>query len=186
MAAGARRDDLLGLIALARGEGMTAYEDFYLADDLAGVQQFVNARAQHDLPGAIALEERFREKLIADGTHPDAVADSYEISGNMQALLHADGDAASSYRHAADLAPLNQGYLLTLANLLLVDGRNAEARVYYARTLQVNPASANALAGMGVLALRAGDRPGALRYLSQARAADPRAGMIGYLERALR
>jgi tetratricopeptide (TPR) repeat protein len=186
MQAGPRRDDLLAQIALARGQTVLAAEYFYVADDVAAIERIADGMTLHDIPGAIDLLQRFRAKLEADGTHPDAVAQLCQETGKWQAALGRDGDAMASYERALALAPLNELYLLSAANQSLVAHRYADARGYYERTLRLNAASADALAGMGVLALRAGRRDDALRYRDRALAIDPKAGMLRELERELR
>ncbi len=186
MSPGERRDDLLADVALARGQDVLAYEYFYVADDAAAVRRFVVAKTVHDIPGAIETEAQFRAKLIAEATHPDAVAESYEFSGNLEASLNHEREAMNDYEAAIALAPLNQSYLLSAANQSLSDHKYADARAYYQRTLRIDPASADALAGLGVLAVRAGRREEAQRYYSQSRRIDPNAGMVIELARELK
>jgi tetratricopeptide (TPR) repeat protein len=84
------------------------------------------------------------------------------------------------------LAPLSERYAIAAANQadLLAERNRAEALI--ARAADIDPGSADAVAGLGVVALQKGDRRAAITYLRRARALDPRALMVSALERDLR
>ena len=94
--------------------------------------------------------------------------------------------AFSDFESAVALAPLSERYAIAAANQadLLVERSRAEA--LFARAADIDPGSADAIAGLGVVALQKGDRAAAITYLTRARALDPKALMVSALERDLR
>jgi tetratricopeptide (TPR) repeat protein len=186
MPASPRRDDLLAQVARARGQDLLASEYFFAAADVDAMQGEVMRIAHRDLPGAMDLEERFRTRLIALKTHPDAVAASYWYSGNFDTMLRRYRAGTALYERALALAPANMGYVLSAANDALLAGDTGAARALFTQGLRVNPASGDALAGLGLVELRAGHRDLAQGDLRRAHAIDPDAQMIPALERALR
>ena len=88
MPAGERRDDLLAQIAAASGDAVLAREYYFVATDVTAMQAAIATLARTDIFGALATEAQFRDWLIALGTHPDAVAESYAISANYESWLH--------------------------------------------------------------------------------------------------
>lgn len=181
----ARRDDALAQIAAARGEGGQAFEYFYAADDVDALQRSVRAVAVHDVATAYALEARVRVRLIQSETHPDAVAESYFISGQLAGLLGRSHEALVNYQAALGMAPLDMTYVLATANCAMDNHDYELARTTFRGGLDVNPASGDALAGLGIVALRTGDRAEAKAYLARAEAAEPHAPMVRALKRAL-
>jgi tetratricopeptide (TPR) repeat protein len=181
-----RRDDLLGQVAQARGNARLASDYFFAAPDVDRMQQTVRELAKHDPASAYALELRFEKRLEALQTHPDAVAESYFIAGNLAERLHRGPESFASYQHALDLAPLNLKYIVGTGIEAYLLKRNADARRLYQRGLEVNPACGDCLGGLGVLALQAGNRAIALQYEKRARAVDPSSGMLAELERELK
>ncbi|MGB6984561.1 MAG: hypothetical protein WBD74_01155 [Candidatus Aquilonibacter sp.] len=186
MPPGERRDDLLAQIAAARGEDVLAREYYFVATDVTAMQHAIAVLARTDIFGALVTEAQFRDRLIALGTHPDAVADSYYISANYEAWLRRYRDGYALDERALALAPMNLGYLLSAANNAYLAGDLADARRCFARGVAVDPSDGDAYAGLGLVALREGDRTRAQAYLQQARALDPHARMIPALAAALR
>ena len=186
MPAGPRRDDLLAQAAAAQGQTELAREYYFAADDVAAVQRAIAQLAVSDLPAAMRLEVQLRERLIALGTHPDAVADSYYNSANYEAWQHHYLAGLALDERALALAPLNMGYLLSAANNAYLGGDLAGARALFRRGTAIDPAGGDSYAGLGLIALREGHRARAQAYLQQARAVDPHAQMIPALEAALR
>lgn len=184
--AGGRRDDLLGRVADARGEGVLAREYYFVAPDVDRMQKAVMALAKSDAPAALALEMRFGDRLAALRTHPDALAESYNITANLYDWLREYKSSLEYHEKALALAPLDLKYLLGAANEAYVAGENATAKRYFMRGLDVNPASGDCLAGLGLIALREGDRAQARAYAARARAADPHAPTLASLDAALR
>ena len=87
---------------------------------------------------------------------------------------------------ALALAPMNMGYLLSAANNAYLSGDLADAQRYFARGVAADPGDGDGYAGLGLVALREGDRTRALAYLQRARAVEPNAPMIAPLAAALR
>ena len=186
MPAGGRRNDMLAAIATARGQTQLALEYDYVANDTDALQNDIAKLARTDVTAASALEARVRARLIALGTHPDAVAESYYTSGWLADWRRRPREAYADYRSALAIAPLNMKYVLSAANEAVALGDDDAARQLFHRGLDVNPVSGDATSGLGIVALRAGDRGKALAYLARARAIDPHAPMILELEKALR
>lgn len=181
----ARRDDLLGRIAKARGQSRLAEEYFFVAPDISRMQEAIAARARRDPAGAYDLERRFRERLKALRTHPDAVAESYWISGALADDLHHPHRSIRDYESAIALAPFNVKYLLGAANEAYTYGAYATATREYRRGLGVNPACGDCLAGLGLIALHDGHRSAAERYAARAQTAQPASGMLRLLRKRL-
>ena len=186
MPAGGRRADMLASIAEARGQTQLALEYDLVANDTDALQNEIAKLARTDVNAAAALEARVRTRLIALGTHPDAVAESYYTSGWLADWRQKPREGYTDYRAALAIAPLNMKYLLSAANEAVALGNNDEARRLFLRGLDVNPASGDATSGLGIVALRTGDRAKARAYLARARAIDPQAPMILELEKLLR
>lgn len=185
MPASPRRDDLLARIALARGQTILAREYFFVADDIDAEQQRVTELAQRSVPQAIAFERQVRERLISLRTHPDAVAESYWIGGNLHVQAGDRAAALRDYLQAQALAPLDAKYILGVANDAFEMGDLTTAQAAYAHGAQVVPGSGDMPAGLGLVALRRGDRAAAIADLQRARSVQPDAPLAAALERAL-
>lgn len=182
----ARRDDLLGAIALARGQGDRAEQYFVRAGDIEAIDNAVRATADRDPSHAYALEDALRARLQQSGTHPDAVAEAYWRMGELASKQSERALAMRNYRQAVALSPLSEKYLLSLGFAEYELRDDAAAQRDFLRVLSVNPASADADAGAGMVALRAGDRARAVRYAQRARTSDPSSHALASLEAQLR
>jgi tetratricopeptide (TPR) repeat protein len=94
--------------------------------------------------------------------------------------------AMRDFEAAVALAPLSERYAIAAANQADLLGERTRATALFQRGVDIDPASADAIAGLGVMAQQGGDRQGAFAYLDRARAIDPNALMVRALERALR
>lgn len=180
------RNELLARCAQARGNHLLALEYYFAAPDVAAMQAEIAHLALTDPKAAYAVETHFRERLIALTTHPDAVADSYWISGEIASRAGMGNRALADYRAATVRAPLDPKYALATANQALTMQRYDDAFAEYARALNVDPQNPDAIAGLGIVALRRGDRASAERAVKRARAIDAHAALVAELERELR
>jgi hypothetical protein len=191
------RDELLARVAAARGESALAQEYFLAAPDPSAVQRAVEALASRDPAAAYGLEARLETLLARNGTHPDATAQAdWELGrlANRQAWREIPGSAPQrawlrralrDFDAAVRLAPLSGRYLLEAANQADLLGDRGRAEELFKRSIEVDPSSADAIAGLGVIAFQSGDRRTAADYLARARALDPNALMVRALERDL-
>jgi hypothetical protein len=193
------RDELLARVALLRGQAALAGEYFLAAPDPAAVDAAANEMAAAGDPAAgYALERLLEVRLTHDATHPDAVAEAYWTMGrlaNRQAWREVSGsprqrawlrEALRDFEAAVGLAPLSERYLVEDANQANLLGDRSRARALFGQAADIDPSSADAIAGLGVIAWENGDRPAADEYLARARAVDPSALMVRALERDLR
>ncbi len=192
------RDELLARIALSRGQAALAGEYFLAAPDPAAVEASAQVLASRDPAAGYALEHLLQIRLVRNGTHPDAVAEAYWQMGrlaNREAWRQVPGGALQrvwltralhDFESAVDLAPLSERYLVEAANQADLLRERPRAQALFGRAAAIDPASANALAGLGVIAWENGDRRTARGYLERARAIDPDALMVRALERDLR
>lgn len=192
------RDDLLARIALARGQATLAEEYFLAAPDPDEIDNAVQRIASHDPSAGYTLERLLEIRLARSGTHPDAVAQAYWTMGrlaNRQAWRQTPGGALqrewlgrarSDFEAAVELSPLSERYVVEAANQADLLGERRRAADLFARGVDIDPASADAVAGLGVVAWENGDRRAARTYLMQARRLDSGALMVRALERDLR
>lgn len=146
--AGPRRDDLLGRIAATRGEAMLAREYYFAAPDFDRMQAAIAELAKTDPASAYDLEVRFGARLAELRTHPDALADSYFIAGELAEAMTRRDLSLQNYERALALAPLDMKYLLS-AGYEAVKVRNyAQARRYFTRCLNIDPSSRDCLRGL--------------------------------------
>lgn len=192
------RDELLARIALARGEPALALEYFLAAPDAAAVQRVIEQRAARDPAAGYALALLLERRLALLRTHPDALADAdwrVGLLANRTAWVQVPGSttqrawlrrALDAFEEAVQLSPLSEQYVIAAANQadLLEDRRRAEQLFRSAEA--IDPTSADAVAGLGVVAFQDGHRDVAGRYLERARALDPQSLMVRALERDLR
>lgn len=196
--ASAVRDELLARVAQMRGQPQLALEYFLAAPDAGAVEAAAEALAARHPEAAYRLEGLLETRLGLLRTHPDALAEARWRMGrfaNRTAWIAVPGSptqfawlrqALHEFEAAVALSPLSERYAIEAANQadLLAD-RNRAATLF-AQALAIDPASADAVAGLGVLAFQSGDRAAASRYLNRARALDPQSLMVRALERDLR
>ena len=191
------RDELLARIASARGQALLAREYMLAAPDPAGIAAIVERLAARDPQASYELERALQARLTRSATHPNSVAEVEWRLGrlaNRVAWRQVPGSsiqrawlrrALAHFESAVALAPLSERYLVEAANQAdLLDDR-ARATELFERSVAVNPSSADAIAGLGVIAWQRGDRRTADRNLERARALDPKALMVRALERDL-
>ncbi len=192
------RSDLEAKIALARGDRHAAIANFLRAADVRVLQAEVDRlSALRRFRDAYDLENATREQLAASGTHPDLVADSYWRAGKLATALGyraANAEARrgwftiglGDYRRALALAPFSSKYLIAAGSQNLNLGQYKVARAYFERSVEVDPASADAYAGLGIVALALGDRPSAESFAARSKALDQGSTMLQHLNRSLR
>jgi Flp pilus assembly protein TadD len=92
----------------------------------------------------------------------------------------------NDFQSAVGLAPLSEKFAIAAANQAMLLGDLDNATALFARAASVNPGSADAIAGLGVVAFQRGDVAGARAQLTRARRLDPSALMVRALTRDLR
>lgn len=192
------RNELLARVATMHGRTQLALEYFLVAPDPNAVTSSAAALAVRNPAAAYALEHLLKVYLSRNATHPDAVAEiDWEMGrfANRQAWRQVPGSALQrawlqraqrDFDAAVGLAPLSERYVVEAANQANVLGEHDRARKLFADAADVDPASADAIAGLGVVAWENGDRNAAARYLMRARSLDPSALMVRALENDLR
>lgn len=186
MPASVRREDLLGHIAQARGNHVLAQKYFLRAGDIEAIGGEVQSLAASDPARAYRLERALLRRLQRSGTHPDAVAEGYWQLGVIASQLGENRLSMRDHRRAVDLSPFSEKYLLSAAYKAYDIGDDAASQTYFSRVLGVDPASADAYAGKGMLAVRAGNLDRARAFAARARTLDPRSHALETLERQIR
>jgi tetratricopeptide (TPR) repeat protein len=192
------RDELLARVAQLHGDEALALEYFLAAPDVDAVQSAINEAAVRDPAAAYALEQTLEIRLALLATHPDAVAEARWHMGRLANerawreipdspaqgiwLRRAMGD----FQSALDLAPLSVKYAIAAANQAMLLGDLARAQALFEHATDVNPGSADAIAGLGVIAYQRGDAATARYDLSRAQRLDPNSLMVRALERDVR
>jgi tetratricopeptide (TPR) repeat protein len=191
------RDELLGRVAEVRGERTLALEYFLAAPDAVAVEVAAEAAARRDPEAAYSLEQLLEGRLAMLTTHPDAIAETFWRMGRFAdsaAFAQVPGSRAQrewlkralrDFDEAAVLAPLSELYLIEDANQADLLEKRDRAADLFRRAAALNPGSANAIAGLGVVAWQNGDRNAAELYLKRAHALDARSPMVQALERDL-
>jgi len=186
MPEGDARSEWLARLDLARGNQGAARAHFIDAGDAAAVQRAIDALEPSDSAIAQSLERSLIARLQRDGRHPDSVADATWHLGVLYAHAHDDRRALAAFRQASQLSPIVGKYLLAAAYQEFTMHRYADAQRDFARTMDVDPGSADAYAGAGLVALHGGNRREAQRYAERARALDPRSDGLRALLQALK
>jgi tetratricopeptide (TPR) repeat protein len=188
------RAELLGRIALARGDRVSAANYFIEANDVFGLRDEVKRLASRDVPAAYNLEMRVKERLALSATHPDALADADWQLGRLATRRgYADRAARQAwfaeglrdYEAAVQLAPTAERYLMAAGSQELNLNDPTSAMQYFQRVVNQNPASADAYAGLGVSQYRLGNVAEARRYERLSRSYDPRSHFLHTLETLL-
>ncbi len=183
------RDELLAQVAAARGDDGLAYEYFLAAPDVDAVRARVDAVAGADPARAYAMERTLRVRLELLATHPDAVAEGWFRMGEFAVAAGRSVPAGSArdawFRRAmrdldaaVALSPWSDKYAISAANQAVLLGDLGSAQRLFERAYATDPGSADALAGLGVVAYRRGDVVAARADLQRARALDPNSGMV--------
>lgn len=192
------RDELLARVAATRGQSALAREYLLAAPDPVAVDAIAQRLAVRDPAAGFALERLLRTRLALGGTHPDAIAEADWQMGrlaNRQAWREVPASVAQrswleealrDFEAAVALAPLSERYVVEAANQADLLGARDRAERLFAHAANIDPRSADAIAGLGVIAWQSGDRRAAAAYLVRARAIDPGALMVQALERDLR
>jgi len=192
------RDELLARIAGARGQSQLALEYSLAAFDSDAVEAASQRLAVTDPQAAYELERLLEVRLSGRAMHPDAVAEArwqMGVFANQVAWGKVPGSraqrawltiASSDFESAVALAPLSERYAIAAANQADLLAERDRAEALFARAADIDPGSADAIAGLGVVALQNGDRVAAAAYLKRARALDPSALMVRALQRDLR
>jgi hypothetical protein len=196
--ASSRRDAVLSKIARARGQDRLALEYSIAAFDGDAVWGAAQKLAARDPQAAYGLEALLESRLRRRTTQPDALAQArWEMgllanrsawrkipgSSEQHAWLHR---AFDDFEAAVALAPLSERYAIADANQADLLVLRYRARQLFERAAALDPASADAVAGLGVVALENGDRKTATADLARARALDAGSLMVRALERRLR
>jgi hypothetical protein len=192
------RDGLLAQVARARGQDQLALEYSLAAFDGDAVQAEADRLAQRDPQAAFALERTLERAMSRRTTHPDALAQARWEMGllaNRTAWRKVPGSpeqrawlrrAFAGFDAAVAIAPLSERYALADANQADLLGRRARAEQLFRLAAQIDPGSADAIAGIGVVELENGDRQAAAAQLTRARALNSGSPMVRALERDLR
>ncbi len=189
------RSEYAGRIAAARGDRSAALAEYLKADDVGALAADVDRlRSQGKIADAYALELRVRNRLEQATTHPDALAEADWSLGRLASTFGYEqpslrqrwwADGMRYYRQALALAPLSEKYLLAAASQAFLQADFKTAKRYFQRAIDVDPASADAYAGLGLLALRAHDEPRARAYAARSRAINAQSGFLKRLESEL-
>ena len=187
MPAGALRNEDEARIALARGRNGEAVRRFLEAGDAAALQADVLQLMQTGrAPEAYALEERVRRRLAASKTRPNALADSWWRLGRLALRMNDVQQAEGDYARARALAPFNTKYLIDSGTLALQRRRGDAARALFTRAAEIDPGSADAVAGMGLAELERGDDADGAKLAERAERLSARAPLVLRLQRRLR
>lgn len=173
----ATRNEFLARIAQAQGDRPAAQRYFVAAGDYAAVQREVDALAQTDVAAAFALELQMNKRLQETATHPDAYAESLWELGQLatkRSIAERSqqwGRRAMEYdRLAIRLAPLSGKYWIAAGTQSYLMREYAQAREYFERAADVDPASADALAGLAIVSQAQHQPAAAQLYAARSRA----------------
>ena len=153
-----------------RSRAQLAFEYALAAFDADAVAAEAQRRAVDDPHAAYELEALLARRLSARTTHPDALAQTYWQMGlfaNETAWRKVPGSAQqrawlrralADFEAAARLAPLSERYVIADANQADLLGDRASAARLFRQAAAIDPTSADAVAGLGVIAFENGDR----------------------------
>jgi len=143
------------------GRVQDALDDYLAAhavERVAGAVASLSQSGRYD--GAIALERALIVKLGSGMLAQADLATAYDTIGSLDALASQhraqgrrayEADAIRCYRRASDLAPFNEGYLLSLGFSELQWGSKSRARAAFERVLDLHPHEADAERGLAQL-----------------------------------
>jgi O-antigen ligase/tetratricopeptide (TPR) repeat protein len=183
---GPERSDLLGRIAERRGDQAPAIREYLDAGDDEALQRIVYALVRADrLADARGLERRVLDRLLALGLRPNDVADAWWRLGVIESRQRDLTGAGRAFYAAVQAAPLNTKYRLYDGMNALFLGQFERASASFEAIVSIDPADADAVAGLGMIALERGDRAAAARYSARANATNDRATVAAVLSEAL-
>ncbi|MDQ6931861.1 MAG: hypothetical protein M3160_01655 [Candidatus Eremiobacteraeota bacterium] len=193
MTPGAQRSELQAQLATAQGKTEQALRAYLAADDVDALQLEVDRLARSGrLDDAYGFERQIVKRLTSQRTHPDALAEAWWHLGELASWLAARGtrekwlqSGQQEYEQALGLAPFSEKYLLAAGFQALTLRDTTAASTYLSRAIDVNPASAEAYAGLGQLALMSGDRARARSYAARSHNLDRNNVELRVLEREL-
>lgn len=191
------RAELSGTLAERRGDTQEAVRDFLDAGDLDGLEHRVESLAASGHGAeALTLQRAAIARAERDPAQAGNVPEAYYRLGLLEQNLAyavpdpvarsgAERQSLEDYRKAVDLAPLEERYLIAAGNEEINLGDLDAALPYFARALDSDPSSVDALTGFGDVAQRRGDTALAKTYLEQARRLNPAAPAVQRLARQL-
>ena len=163
------RAELSGALAEHRGDTAAARAAFLEAGDLDDVERRVEALASSGRGDeALRLQRDAIARAERDPAQAGNVPEAYYRLGLLeQQLAYQIPDigartvpqqqSLADYRKAADLAPLEERYLIAAGNEAINVGELDPALGYFGRARDADPSSADAIAGFGDVAARRGD-----------------------------
>ncbi|MDB5071080.1 MAG: bicarbonate transporter [Candidatus Eremiobacteraeota bacterium] len=181
------RSDIEARIAAAQGRTADAVRLFLAAGDDEALQPVVTSLQRAGrIREAYELESRIRDRLTATGTRPNTLADSWWRLGRLAVRLGNAEEAAQNYERAVALAPLNTKYLLDAGTLSLARRAPGNAERLFTRAGAIDPADADAIAGIGLAQLQRGAAFPALNQSQRADKVNSNATLARRLREALR
>jgi tetratricopeptide (TPR) repeat protein/O-antigen ligase len=181
------RSDIEARIAAAEGRTADAVRLFLAAGDDDALQPVVTSLQRTGrIREAYELESRIRDRLAAAGTRPNALADSWWRLGRLAVRLGNAEEAAQDYERAVALAPLNTKYLLDAGTISLARRAPGDAERLFTRAAAIDPADADAIAGIGLAQLQRGAAFPALTESEHADKVNSNATLARRLREALR
>lgn len=170
------RSEILGTIAQAQGDRRSAQRYFVDALDYAAVQREVHDLSATDPAAAYALEQQLQRRLKATATHPDALAESYWELGQLATArwlaTNSSQWAAAAMRNDRDaiaLAPLSGKYWIAAGTQSYLMRDYSASRSYFERGADVDPTSADAFAGLAIVAQSQHQPAAAASYAARSR-----------------
>lgn len=194
MTPGKQRSDFEAQLATAQGKTEEALRAYLAADDVDALQFEVDRLASSGrLVNAYEFERQIVKRLANQRTHPDALAEAWWHLGELASWLAVRGpgekwlrSGQKDYEEALGLAPFSEKYLLAAGFQALALRNTTAASTYLSRAIDVNPASAEAYAGLGELALMSGDRARGRSYAARSHNLNRNTVELRELERKLR
>jgi tetratricopeptide (TPR) repeat protein len=152
------RAALEGELAERENDMHAAIAAYLAAGDAGGLARATaRLQASGDLQGALALQEMIVERIRADPTQPDALADAWLRFGQLSDLIgrREPGKRAAyarraleAYERAVALAPFSQTYLLNAGYEALYLGEFKRSEALFSRACEADPKSTDARKGL--------------------------------------